>query len=177
MSWSKMSVSKNHGGMGFRDFVYFNKALLAKQIWHLWKTPDGLIARIMKAKYYPECSVLKASLGNRPSFTWRSIQGASDIIKDGLAWRVGNGKKFRIWKDKWLLTPTTYMVQSPPSILDPNARVSQLGDVDTKWWNYALLERLFSREENISIQFVPLRAFPMEELIFCVKHLLKTQFI
>jgi hypothetical protein len=54
------------------------------------------------------------------------------------------------------------MVQSPPSILDPNATVSQLGDVDTKWWNYALLERLFSIEENISIQSVPLRAFPME---------------
>jgi hypothetical protein len=53
MSWSQMGFSKNNGGMGFRDFVCFNKALLAKQIWRLWKTPDSLLARIMKAKYYP----------------------------------------------------------------------------------------------------------------------------
>jgi hypothetical protein len=86
----------------------------------------------MKAKYYLECSVLEASLGNRPFFSWRSIQGASDLIKDGLVWRVGNGKKVQIWKDRWLPTPTTYMVQSPPSILDPNAMVSQLVDAETK---------------------------------------------
>ncbi|XP_059431508.1 uncharacterized protein LOC132165013 [Corylus avellana] len=135
MSWSKMGLSKNHGSMGFRDFVCFNKALLAKQIWRLWKTPNSLIARIMKGKYYLTCMVLEASLGNRPSFAWRSIQGSSDLVKNGLVWRVGNGKTIRIWKDRWLPRPTTYTVYSPPSILDPNAAVSQLIAADTNWWN------------------------------------------
>jgi ribonuclease HI len=165
MSWNKMGISKKHGGMGFRDLVCFNKALLAKQIWRLWKNPDSLIARIMKAKYYPKCSVLEASLGNRPSFAWRSIQGASDLIKGGLIWRVGNGKKVRIWKDKWLPTPSTYMMQSPPLILDPNATVSQLVDAETKGWNFVLLERLFSREEIISIQSVPLSITNQEDAL------------
>jgi hypothetical protein len=70
LSWNKLGLSKMDGGMGFRDLGCFNKALLAKQIWRLWKTPDSLIARIMKAKYYPECSVLEASLGKKPSFAW-----------------------------------------------------------------------------------------------------------
>jgi hypothetical protein len=104
-------------------------------------------------------------LGNRPSFAWRSIQGSRDLIKDGLIWRVGNGKKIRIWKDKWLPTPTTYKVYSPPSILDPNATVSQLVDVDTKWWNNALLERVFSREEIASIQSVPLSTTDQEDIL------------
>ncbi|XP_059446670.1 uncharacterized protein LOC132178237 [Corylus avellana] len=116
-----MGLSKTQGGMGFRDLVCFNKALLAKQIWRLWKAPENLIAQIMKAKYYPNSTVLDAPLGNRPSFAWRSIQGASDLVKDGLVWRVGNGKSIHIWKDKWLPRPPMYTVYSPPLLFDPNA--------------------------------------------------------
>jgi hypothetical protein len=151
--------------MGFRDFICFNKALLAKQIWRLWKSPDSLVARIMKAKYYPECSALEAPLGNQPSFAWRSIQEASDLVKDGLVWRVGSGETVRIWKNRWLPTPTTYMVHSPPNLLDPQATVSRLIDIDTKWWNEALLEQLFSREEVISIQSIPLSTTNQEDTL------------
>jgi hypothetical protein len=62
MSWSQLGVNKDRGGMGFREFFYFNKALLAKQYWRLWKTPDNLIARILKSKYFPNGKVLDATL-------------------------------------------------------------------------------------------------------------------
>ena len=83
MSWSKMGVPKAYRGMGFRDFTCFNKALLAKQIWRMWKMPNSLVARIIKAKYHPDCSIIEASLVNKPSFTWRSIQSSCALIRGG----------------------------------------------------------------------------------------------
>jgi hypothetical protein len=70
MSWSRMGVTKTKGGMGFRDFHYFNKALLAKQLWCIWHNSDSLVGEIMKAKYFPKDSVVDACLGSKPSFAW-----------------------------------------------------------------------------------------------------------
>ena len=56
--WKKMDVSKSHGGMGFRDLEYFNKALLAKQCWRILKNPNSLSAKIFKAKYFSKLRYL-----------------------------------------------------------------------------------------------------------------------
>lgn len=70
MSWEKMGISKSRGGMGFRDLPCFNKALLAKQGWRLWQSPDSLTAKIMRAKYYNGGSFLEAQLGKISSYAW-----------------------------------------------------------------------------------------------------------
>jgi hypothetical protein len=68
-----MGRSKSVGGMGFRDLVLFNKAMLAKQGWRFLQNPTSLTAQIFKAKYYPRGDFLGATLGNRHSYAWRSI--------------------------------------------------------------------------------------------------------
>jgi hypothetical protein len=135
MSWDCMSCSKAAGGMGFRDFKCFNKALLAKQAWRIWKIPDSLVAQQLKAKYYPGNTLLDAQVGRRLSYACRSIHGSCDLLKEGLIWRVGNGCSITIWKDRWLPHPSRFRVCSPPTVLGPNATVTELLGGQTKWWN------------------------------------------
>jgi hypothetical protein len=129
-----MGFSKANGGIRFQDFTCFNKALLAKQVWRLWKTPNNLLARIVAAKYHPRGSILNAPLGKNPSFAWRSIQSSIDLVKKGLIWCTGNGKKARIWEDRWFPSPSTYKVHPPSLVLNPTSMVSNLIDDEGKWW-------------------------------------------
>lgn len=103
-----MGFPKTRGGRGFRDLVSFNKALLANQCWKLLQNLNSLAATIIKAKYYLHSTILEAMVGKRPSFAWRSIMSAYDLLKNGLVCRVGDGKDIKIWGDRWLPTPTSF---------------------------------------------------------------------
>jgi hypothetical protein len=49
-------------------------------------------------------------------------------------------------------------VQSPIQILNESSTVSELISADTNWWNYMLLEQVFSDEEKRAIQSIPISA-------------------
>ena len=136
-----MCRAKLNGGMGFRNFQAFNLAMLAKQGWRLLSNPDSLCAKVFKVRYYPNGDVLNSKLGC--SYTWRSIFKGLEVIRKGSHWRVGNGRLIHIWEDKWLPTPTTYKVISPPQLFDDFLMVSALIDKDTRRWKVDTLKSLF----------------------------------
>lgn len=71
-SWDPMCNLKCFGGMGFKDLKAVNDALLGRQAWCLAREPSSLFGRVRKAKYYPTCDFLSASLGYSNSYSWRS---------------------------------------------------------------------------------------------------------
>ena len=81
--------------------------------WRILSNLDSLVARVLKARYFPSGDVLNVKLGASPSYSWRSIHDSLRVIQEGTRWRVGNGKLIHIWDDKWLPTPSTYKVISP----------------------------------------------------------------
>ena len=92
LSKSKLSRPKVQGGIGFRDLHLFNMALLARQGWRLLQHPESLVYRVLKAKYFPQSSVLEAVVPHNASFMWRSICESLVVLNFGLRWRVGTGR-------------------------------------------------------------------------------------
>jgi hypothetical protein len=125
----------------------FNQALLAKQGWRLVQYLESLVARVLRDKYYPLGEFLQAHLGRRPSYAWQSIFQARGLLEEGLMWQAGNGEKIRIWGDKSLPPPNSTLLYNPHQRLDVDARVCNLLDLTSGWWNLATLQELFSPEE------------------------------
>ncbi|XP_030494621.2 uncharacterized protein LOC115710395 [Cannabis sativa] len=87
MSWGCMCRHKHAGRLGFRSLHDFNLSLLGKQGWQLLTNESSLIGKVFKARYYPNKTFLDASLGNNPSFVWRSVHEAHAIVRGVLEGR------------------------------------------------------------------------------------------
>lgn len=81
MCWDKMCVLKWKVRLGFRHIYDFNIALLGKQGWHLMCNSESLVARVYKAMYYPRSSFLAVNMDSNPSFIWKSLMVAQDLLK------------------------------------------------------------------------------------------------
>ncbi|KAL0435722.1 UNVERIFIED_CONTAM: putative mitochondrial protein [Sesamum radiatum] len=143
------------GGLGFRQLHLFNLAMLAKQLWRIWIHPDKLISQVLKAKYFPNGDVFSATLGSRPSFTWRSILAAQYLFRAGCRWRVGSGSRIRVWFDPWLPRPRSFRPITPAPISLLNLCVSDLVDSNSGDWNVRLVNELFWPQDSDVILGIP----------------------
>jgi len=80
LSREVMTRPKHLGGLGFRDIEIFNLCLLARQSWRILQNPASLSARLLKAIYFPNTSILEAELGTHPSQIWRSVLAGRDVL-------------------------------------------------------------------------------------------------
>ena len=157
ISWQRLCLPKNEGGMGFCDLHGFNVALLAKQAWKIEQNPTSLLSRIYKGRYYNSSTFLQSTSLTSSSYGWKSIQVGKDLLKKGLVMQIGNGQNTNVWNDQWLQTSLPRKLISP--CLYPNMKVSELINQSSASWNEAILEELFVPEDIIEIKKIRLSRF------------------
>ncbi|KAJ7949920.1 Ribonuclease H [Quillaja saponaria] len=131
---------KGKGGLGFRNVECVNLAMLAKQVWRLYTAPESLAAVVLKAWDFPRSDILHAKLGFQPSYIWRSIHAAIDVIESGTHWLLDDAQSVRIWQDKWLPEQNGFKPWSAPKIVSPSATISTLIDHDLHRWNTPFID-------------------------------------
>ncbi|XP_024200495.1 uncharacterized protein LOC112203810 [Rosa chinensis] len=77
-----------------------------------------------------------AGLGDTPSFSWRSIVEARQVLVQGLRWQVGNFERIEIWNHNWIPDVYPRGPSSPPLYGAPRF-VEELIDSITRNWDCA----------------------------------------
>ncbi|KAH9754875.1 reverse transcriptase domain-containing protein [Citrus sinensis] len=144
LRWDKMCKPKSVGGIGFKRIHDFNIAMLGKQ------------SRILKARYYPKVSFVDASVGFNPSYTWRSIMAAKDVVVNGSRIRIGNGQQVQLSKDPWLPDANNGFITSELDESLATATVDSLMVPGQRRWDYDLIADVFNSRDAALILQVPL---------------------
>ncbi|XP_031097148.1 uncharacterized protein LOC116001408 [Ipomoea triloba] len=144
------------GGLGFKDLRAFNLAMLGKQAWRFLTMLDSLVARIYKARYFPKSSFVDAKLGSCPSYCWRSIMAAHDMVCGGVRRRIGDGKTTLIWGHLWLPDDPTPMINTAMPAALSGSLVSGLMVEGSPTWDQAILSDIFLPDDINRISRIPI---------------------
>ncbi|XP_039170230.1 uncharacterized protein LOC120294289 [Eucalyptus grandis] len=150
--WDVLKLCKAEGGLGFKDLIAFNTALLSKQAWRISQQLDTLWSQIMKGLYFPNSDFWKAGRGSRPSWGWQSLIAGRDAIAPHVKWVVGNGQQISIRNDKWLALGS---IGGCPRPNEPN-KVADLIDMEAAEWKEDLLHSMFNNTLVAEIKAVPI---------------------
>ncbi|GAU41378.1 hypothetical protein TSUD_398150 [Trifolium subterraneum] len=156
LAWERLACPKAYGGLGFRNFEAFNKAMVAKQVWNIVQNPNSLVAKLIKARYFSRSSLFEAPLGYNPSFAWRSRCQARQILSLGCRWRIGSGDNICVMHDPWLRGSANRWVPSPQPAGVYQLSVRDLLHENYKAWNIVKVRNLFSRDVAEKILETPL---------------------
>jgi len=129
--------------------------MLARQAWRMLLYPNTLCAQVLQAKYFPDKTILQATARGGISYTWRSILKGLNLLKEGIIWRIGDGKTVNIWTDPWIPRNNMRRVITPRrgSLLQ---KVADLINPVSGLWDEVLVRDIFWEEDANIILAMPL---------------------
>ncbi|KAM6590233.1 hypothetical protein CsatA_012838 [Cannabis sativa] len=166
-NWPALSASKFFGGLGFRSLTSHNQALLAKQAWRIWSNPDSLLHSLLKARYFKHSDLLHAPKGHNPSFTWRSLLWGTQLLNQGLVWKIFSGNDVPISAPNWIPNISHPTILHP---IDPSSSTVSYFINHDRTWDIDKLYHYFPSYQAEAILNIPLDIGPSDTLIWGPHH-------
>ncbi|KAK2449929.1 hypothetical protein QL285_009079 [Trifolium repens] len=151
VSWKDVCRPKEEGGLGVKDLLWFNLALLAKWRWRLLMEHGSLWKRVLGAKYGDVGGhILSLGRGYKLSLWWKDLVGlgvvsgvGGDWVQEVFAKELGNGSGTKFWTDTWIGREPlcSYFPRLFKMALHPESSVKDMGEWVNDIWHWRLVWR------------------------------------
>ena len=95
------------------------------------------------------------------------LSGSKGGSLSGSKWNIGNGRKAKIWTDRWIPTPNSFMVVSLRPKNAENELVETLLDRELGRWNTSAVRNNFLPHEAMTILSIPINQnLPDDSLVW-----------
>lgn len=102
VAWDNICTPKCEGGLGLRQMKCWNKAHLAKHIWHICTNHEDLWTVWARKVLLRNESFWKAKIPADCSFSWRKILKLRPCIENFMKIQIGDGRQTSLFYDSWL---------------------------------------------------------------------------
>lgn len=116
---------------------------------------NALVTKVFKARYFPTCSFLEAGVGSNPSFVWLSIRESQGILREGVRWRIGDGRLVKVCGDPRLPDCTNPYINTPELTYLNKPYVHNLFCPISHRWDYEVLTDIFCQRDIDLIMSIP----------------------
>ena len=100
-NWQSICMKKEFGGLGIPNLQDLNQCLLGSWVKRYIQGECSLWKRVVDAKYNTKNPNILCCHDVNPSVIWKGILWATNAVKMGYRWHVGNGSLVRFWEDIW----------------------------------------------------------------------------
>lgn len=103
VSWKKICLPFERGGLGFRKLKEVNTALLMKWLWLLAEGGNKIWIKIIKEKYGMEENRWVAKDSKTPfgCGVWRGVLRVKNFFMANVRFQLGDGRRISFWHDNW----------------------------------------------------------------------------
>jgi len=103
VNWAKVCTPISEGGLGIRNLVMFNRALLGKWLWRFGLERDAWWRGVIDSKFGSMwggwCS--RELVGAFGVGLWKNIRKGWETFSGFTRFEVGDGERIRFWHDLW----------------------------------------------------------------------------
>ncbi|KAL0396454.1 UNVERIFIED_CONTAM: hypothetical protein Scaly_0093800 [Sesamum calycinum] len=101
VAWEQVCRPKEEGGLGFRNILVMNQALMLKHLWKLIQNDRKSIWADWIIKHRLHKKTLWTFHGSTGSWGWKKMIKLRPFFQRGLQYKVGDGLYFQLRQDIW----------------------------------------------------------------------------
>ncbi|XP_074283776.1 uncharacterized protein LOC141608313 [Silene latifolia] len=163
LPFEQLQQPKSNGGLGLKNATIVSQARLAKNFWRSHHMPSLLFSKVMRSKYKKDFPIPRnKSQYSAASYAWKGVVKTSFLLRDGIAWKFGNGKSIDLKSDAWILgnKPSFKAQRQPQSVTFDDLLL------DSTHWNTKVIFQLFNKISAKAICTLELPHQPMDDYIY-----------